>query len=89
MKRGLIDKLIDTNISLYCCLNTSSSSKIFRVGTLGIYLVFNFDNQSAAKFCVDTIKYYSIPSVPSGLEGVKTRPSLSVLLIAATAAAAH
>ena len=36
--------------------------------------LFDFDNQSAAIFCVDTIKYYSIPSVPSGLEEVKTRP---------------
>ena len=36
--------------------------------------LFDFDNQSAAIFCVDTIKYYSIPGVPSGLEEVKTRP---------------
>ena len=36
--------------------------------------VFDFDNQSAAIFCVDPIKYYSIPSVPRGLEEVKTRP---------------
>ena len=35
--------------------------------------LFDFDHQSAAIFCVDTIKYYSIPSVPSRLEGVKTR----------------
>ena len=33
-----------------------------------------FDNQSAAIFCVHAIKYYSIPSVPCGLEGGKTRP---------------
>ena len=32
--------------------------------------MFDFDNQSAAFFCVDTIKYYSIPNVPSGLEAV-------------------
>ena len=38
--------------------------------------LFDFDNQSAAFFCVDTIKYYSIPSVPSHLEGVKTRPDV-------------
>ena len=38
--------------------------------------LFDFDNQSAAIFCVDTTKYYSIPSVPSRLEGVKTRPQL-------------
>ena len=36
--------------------------------------LFDFDIQSAAIFCVDTMKYYSIPSVPSGLEGDKTRP---------------
>ena len=57
------------------CLNTSSSSlKIFRQGgnTLEIYSILI--PQSAAFFCVDTIQYYSIPSVPSGLEGVKTRP---------------
>ena len=54
-------------------LNTSSSSKIFRQGGNACNL-FDFDNQSAAFFCVDTIKYFSIPSVPSGLEEVKTRP---------------
>ena len=58
------------------CLNTSSSSKFFRQGGNG-WNLFDFDNQSAAFFCVDTIKYYSIPSVPSGLEGVKTRPQRS------------
>ena len=57
------------------CLNTSSSSKFFRQGGNG-WNLFDFDNQSAAFFCVDTIKYYSIPSVPSHLEGVKTRPEL-------------
>ena len=57
------------------CLNTSSSSKIFRQGG-NAWTLFDFDNQSAAFFCVDTIKYYSVPSVPSGLEGVKTRPEL-------------
>ena len=30
-----------------------------------------FDNLSAAIICVDTIKYHSIPSVPSRLEGKK------------------
>ena len=47
------------------CLNTSSSSKFFRQGG-NAWNLFDFDNQSAAIFCVDTIKYYSIPSVPSG-----------------------
>ena len=36
--------------------------------------LFDFDNQSAAMFCVETIKYCSIPSVPSRLEEVKIRP---------------
>ena len=35
---------------------------------------FDFDHRSTAFVCVHTIKYYSIPSVPSRLEGVKTRP---------------
>ena len=56
------------------CLNTSSS-KFFRQGE-NAWNLFDFDNQSAANFCVDTIKYCSIPSVPSGLEGVKTRPDV-------------
>ena len=43
---------------------TSSSSKIFRQGG-NAWNLFDFDNQSAAFFCVDTIKYYSILSVPS------------------------
>ena len=34
--------------------------------------LLDFDNQSAAIICVDTVKYYSIPSVPSLLEGVQT-----------------
>ena len=34
----------------------------------------------AAIFRVDTIKYYSIPSVPSRLEGVKTRPLMGFVL---------
>ena len=55
------------------CLNTSSSFKIFRQGG-NAWNLFDFDNQSAATFCVDTIKFYSIPSVPRRLEGVKTRP---------------
>ena len=59
------------------CLNTSSSSKIFRQGG-NAWNLFDFDNQSAAIFCADTTKYYSIPSVPSRLEGVKTRPDSRV-----------
>ena len=54
------------------CLKTSSSSKIFNQGG-NAWNLLDFDNQSAAIICVDTIKYYSIPSVPSRLEGVKTR----------------
>ena len=55
------------------CLNTSFySSKIIKQGGTA-WNLFDFDNQSASIFCVDTIKYYSIPSVPNGLEGVKTR----------------
>ena len=50
------------------CLNTSSSSKIFRQGG-NAWNLFDFDNQSAAIFCVD--KYYSIPIVPSGLEELR------------------
>ena len=56
------------------CLNTSSSSKKFRQGG-NAWNLFDFDDQSAAFFWVDTIKYYSIPNVPSHLEGVKTRPN--------------
>ena len=44
--------------------------------------LFDIDIQSAANFCVDTIKYGYIPSVPSGLEGLKTRPKVSSDLIA-------
>ena len=36
--------------------------------------LLHFDNQSEAMICVDSIKQYSIPSVPSRLEWVKTRP---------------
>ena len=36
--------------------------------------LFDFDYQSAAFSCVDTLKCYPITSVPSRLEGVKTRP---------------
>ena len=46
------------------CLNTSSSSQILRQGG-NVWNLFDLDNQSAAFFCVDTIKYCSIPSVPS------------------------
>ena len=55
------------------CLNTSSSSKFFGQGG-NAWNLLDFEYQSAAIVCVDTIKYYSIPSVPSRLEGVKTRP---------------
>ena len=48
-------------------------SKIFRQGG-NAWNLFDFYNQSSAIVCVDTIKYYSIPSVPSGFEGVKRRP---------------
>ena len=44
--------------------------QIFRQGG-NAWNLFDSDNQSAAIFCVDTIKYNSLPSVPSGLE---TRP---------------
>ena len=46
------------------CLNTSISSEIFRQGG-NAWNLLDFDNQSAANICVDTIKCYSIPSVPS------------------------
>ena len=36
--------------------------------------LFDFDYQSATNVCVETIKYCSIPSVPSRLEEVKIRP---------------
>ena len=41
---------------------------------MNAWSLLDFEYQSAAIVCVDTIKYYSIPSVPSRLEGVKTRP---------------
>ena len=47
-------------------------SNFFRQGGNARNL-FDFDNQSARFFCVDTIKYYPIANVPSGLEGVNTR----------------
>ena len=37
--------------------------------------LFDFDYQSATNVCVETIKYCSIPSVPSGSEEVKTHLS--------------
>ena len=55
------------------CLHNSSSSKIFGQGG-NAWNLLDFDDQSAAIVCVGSIKYYSIPSVPSRLEGVKTRP---------------
>ena len=51
----------------------NTSSKIFNQGG-NPWNLLDFDNQSAAIICVDTINYYSILSVPSRLEGVKTRP---------------
>ena len=57
----------------YYCLNTSSCSKFFRQGG-NAWNLFDFDNQSAAFFWVDTIKYFSIPSIPSRLEEIKSRP---------------
>ena len=44
--------------------NTSYPSKIFRQGG-NAWNLFDFDEQSAAIFCVDTVKCYSIPSVPN------------------------
>ena len=52
---------------------SSSSSKIFGLGG-NAWDLLDFDHQSAAIICVDTIRYHYIPSVPSRLEGVKTRP---------------
>ena len=57
------------------CLKTSSSSRKFRQGG-NAWNLLDFDNQSAAIICVDTITYYSIPSVPSILEEVKTQPEM-------------
>ena len=54
------------------CSNTSSSSQIFRQGGNACNL-FDVGNLSAAISYVGIIKYYFIPSVPSGLEKVKTR----------------
>ena len=53
--------------------NPFSSSEIFGLGG-NAWNFLDFDNQSPANTCVDTIKDYSIPSVPSRLKGVKTRP---------------
>ena len=50
---------------------------LHRVGTLGIYSILTTNQQL---FGGDTIKYYSIPSVPSRLEGVKTRPERVILV---------
>ena len=58
-------------------MNTSCSSSNFVNQGGNAWNLLDFDNQSAAIICVDTIKYYSIPSVPSRLErleGVKARP---------------
>ena len=48
-----------------------------RVATLGIYSILITNLQQI--FVEDTIKSCSIPSVPSGLEEVKTRPQLLIL----------
>ena len=55
------------------CLNTSAIPKIFNQGG-NVWNLLDFDNQSAAIFCVDTVKKISMPSVPSCSERVKTRP---------------
>ena len=47
------------------------------MGTLGIYSIF-ITKQQHLFWYVDTIKCYSIPSVPSGLEEVKTRPDRTI-----------
>ena len=47
-----------------------------RAGTLGIYSILITNQQQF--FGEDTIKYCSIPSVPSGLEEVKTRPHVAI-----------
>ena len=52
---------------------TSSSSNTFRQ-VENAWNLLDFDNQSASFFCVDFSKYCSVPSVPSRLEGGKTRP---------------
>ena len=54
---------------------SSSSSKFFRQGG-NAWNLFDFDNQSAAVFVKGTIKYCSIPSVPSGLEKDTTSASV-------------
>ena len=51
------------------CLNTSSSSKVFRQGGNAWNLLLDFDYQSAAIVCVDTIKCCSIPTVPKPFRG--------------------
>ena len=43
--------------------------------------LLDFDNQSAAIICLDTVKYNSIPSVPRGVEEVKTRRCTSLHLL--------
>ena len=69
---GLAEQVLLFGITSY------SSFKVFRQGG-NAWNLRDFDYQSVAIFCVDTIKYYSIPSVPSRFEGVKTlRHDLSV-----------
>ena len=55
-------------------MNTSCSSSNFVNQGGNAWNLLDFDNQSAAIICVDIIKYYSIPSVLSRSEAVKTRP---------------
>ena len=62
------------------CLNTSSSNFCRQGGNA--WNLLDFDSQSAAIFCVDTIKNIfsiNVPSVPSRLEGVKTRPESRII----------
>ena len=53
--------------------STSYSSNIYGQGGNGWNLLV-FGNKSAAIISADTVKCYSIPSIPSRLGAVKTRP---------------
>ena len=61
------------------CLNASSSSKFFRQGG-NAWNLFDFDSQSEA-FLLRYHKILFYPSVPNGLEEVRTGPELSFYLI--------
>ena len=65
----LMNKYHYLNISSYFLFQT------FRQGG-NAWNLLDFDKQSAAIFCADTLKYYSTPRDPSRLEGVKTLPEL-------------